>query len=121
VIESNVLQFPRSRIIRTAPACHIEVVSRHDVIAEIEGMRAMLGLMWDADVLSSIDRVECNSKAAPAFSVRLRPMAPSELTSVAWSVAKAARQVFGGHNGITVEAAEGKSLFIEPEWPQPAA
>lgn len=121
MVESNVLQFPRSRIIRIAPACHIEVVSRHDVIAEIEDVRAMLGLMWDADVLSSIDRVECNSKTAPAFSARMCPTAPSELTSVAWSVAKAARLVFGGHNGITVATAEGTSLFIEPEWPQPAA
>ena len=77
--ESKVLEFPRSRVIRIICFDHIKVVSRHDLVAEIDGMRSMLGLMWDADVLPSIDRIFCNSKASPAFDVRMCPAAAGDI------------------------------------------
>ena len=119
----SVVDFPQRRIVRRPrnPADHIAVASRHDLKHELDGMRSMLGLMWGAATLAKIKRIECNSKASPAFNVWLRQEGEHSTAGIAHSVAAAACRVFGGHNGITVYGPAGESVSLDPEWPRPAA
>ena len=103
----------------------VEITSRYKKAYEFELMRSMI-LALPVEQCRAVRSIFCDSKAGRCFSVVLRPDPWNE--GLARAIGSLLQEVAvtygGGHNGITVSAYDGDSLFgsqrlwveFDPDW-----
>jgi hypothetical protein len=103
----------------------VEVTSRYKKAHEFALMRSMI-LALPLEHCGAVRSIFCDSKAGSCFSVVLRPDPWNEglARAIGDLLQEVAMTYGGGHNGITVSAYDGDSLFgsqhlrveFDPDW-----
>lgn len=101
--------------VKVAEVHGVALSSRYDKANEFETMACMVRGV-SSDLRQFIDSVWCDSKANACYSVILKPCTRGQARRIAEELDAACVAREGGHNGISIQGAQGGGFDVGPNW-----
>lgn len=89
------------------------IESRWAVLSELDTMRKVIDAMPEL-LARRLDSIWCDSKAQACYEVTVKD--GLWLDDLRWAIEDAIIEAGGGHNGILINADQGRGAHVDPNW-----